>query len=270
MTPNAAVIIPFYKPEQSRYEEISLRQCVKVLGQRYPLIAIKPERLEATKLPAGLNEVISFNDAYFRDVRGYSRMMLSEDFYRTFLGKYDYLLIHQLDAFVFRDELDHWCKKGYDYIGAPWLREKDYPDWVKAAKSVLINRYHIRFNIKLPDSHIPSYIQFENQVGNGGFSLRRVEKFHSICQGHKKLIDHYNEHSAHHHFNEDVFWSIEVNRYRRRVKKPSYRKALRFSIENLPEKAFRLTEGRLPFGCHAWDLHTDFWRPWFAAEGYRI
>lgn len=44
--------------------------------------------------------------------------MLEADFYRRF-GKYKYMLIYQLDAFVFSDKLLDFCEMGYDYIGAP-------------------------------------------------------------------------------------------------------------------------------------------------------
>lgn len=45
--------------------------------------------------------------------------MLSAEFYERFLA-WDYILLCQTDAFVFRDELADWCARGYDYIGAPW------------------------------------------------------------------------------------------------------------------------------------------------------
>ena len=35
------------------------------------------------------------------------------------------MLIYQLDAYVFKDELLNWANKGYDYIGAPWLPWKN-------------------------------------------------------------------------------------------------------------------------------------------------
>jgi len=44
--------------------------------------------------------------------------MMSPAFYDAFKA-FDYILIYQLDAFVFRDELEYFCSLGYDYIGAP-------------------------------------------------------------------------------------------------------------------------------------------------------
>lgn len=62
-----------------------------------------------------------FNEQYFDSRKSYNELMLSVDFYRSF-REYQYMLIYQLDAFVFEDQLEYWCNKGYDYIGAPWIK----------------------------------------------------------------------------------------------------------------------------------------------------
>ena len=56
----------------------------------------------------------------FVDRVAYNRLMMSEQFYRAFEG-YEYILIYQLDCLVFSNALEEWCRKGYDYIGAPWF-----------------------------------------------------------------------------------------------------------------------------------------------------
>lgn len=54
--------------------------------------------------------------------------MLTKEFYLRF-RQWEYLLIYQLDAYVFQDELMDWCNKGYDYIGAPFLKLNREVDW---------------------------------------------------------------------------------------------------------------------------------------------
>ena len=94
--------------------------------------------------------------------------------------------------------------------------------------------------------------------------LRCLEPF-------KEKITAYN-HIDLHHYHEDVFWGIEVNRYWPRLRIPNYRKALHFSIEFFPKWAVEhYNQGQLPFGCHAWNIHgTAYWRPIFAKYGYQI
>ena len=49
--------------------------------------------------------------------------------------EYQYMLIYQLDAFVFEDKLDYFCELGYDYIGIP---VPDYTDTNVSTKVVNI------------------------------------------------------------------------------------------------------------------------------------
>jgi hypothetical protein len=226
---------------------------------------IKPQSLDLTILcDHDFIDYVSFDDHYFKNRQGYNELMLWDGFYEKFL-KFEYILIYQLDAFVFNDQLIEWCDKNYDYIGAPWLRSHPYIDVFKAVKSHIRIFLHTCFNIKQPLSDLPTEIQYENKVGNGGFSLRRVRKFYDACKKYKaKQAKYINR--PEHHFNEDVWWAIELNRKSRAIKIPGYKKAIFFSFENEPRRAMELTGGTLPFGCHAWNLHMDFWRNMFIKE----
>ena len=70
--------------------------------------------------------------------------MVSPLFYLNF-KKYRYLLIYQLDALVFRDELLEWCSKEIDYIG---FYEKPI----------------LKFNLKLHDP-ISEYLNSLTKIG---------------------------------------------------------------------------------------------------------
>ena len=264
---NVAVIIPFYRDKLSELELISLRQCEKVLSG-YPRIAIKPESLN---LPCGSNEVnfsstISFEDNYFDGIQGYNSLMLSAVFYKAVMD-YDFILIYQLDAFVFKDDLANWCNRNYDYIGAPWIRERPYPDIFKALKSKAQYYLHTRYDIR--KNGLPTFFQSENKVGNGGFSLRKVAVCYHICVQMQARISTYLNRNEH-QYNEDMFWGIEVNRKKKNINIPSYTTGLKFAVETFPERALKLNNNQLPFGCHAWDKYADFWRPVFQRYGYEI
>lgn len=263
------VVIPIYKSSPSKNDLVSITQCCRILG-RYSITLIKPYSLNPHPyfLSAVRFNVEAFDDDYFRDTRSYNRLLLSESFYQRFKHR-QYILIHQLDAFVFRDQLEYWCEQGYDYIGAPWLDVTNpgtnFSEKIKFART---SREEYKNNIKQPESILPTDIQFYHMVGNGGFSLRQVEKFYTICKEKKQTIKYYNENNIHHYFNEDVFWSLEVNRREEVLKIPNYKTALHFSFEQRPELALNMTKGKLPFGCHAWDLFPEFWYPIIKKEGY--
>jgi hypothetical protein len=262
-----AVIIPFYKTELSGYEKIALKQCQKVL-HNYPIIAIRPDSLV---LPEEIKEfpffnVLCFDDGFFKDVQGYNQLMLSDIFYKALLG-YEYILIYQLDAFVFKDELNYWCSQDIDYIGAPWIPARNYTNTIKKVISRASQHFARRYNLK--KNGLPRQKQFDGAVGNGGFSLRRVKLFYELCVAYREKIADYNKLTTH-HYNEDVFWGIELNRKRKVLNIPDYVYALKFAFEIAPEQSYNINNRQLPFGCHAWDLSIDFWRPFFKQYGYII
>ncbi|TDO21423.1 hypothetical protein CLV32_2528 [Pedobacter duraquae] len=268
MKKNCAVVIPVYKTELSELEAIAVEQCKRILSADFDVIVIKPENLDLEKIPllSFATSSISFADSYFQNVQQYNNLMLSADFYGKFLD-YEYMLIYQLDAFVFQNTLAFWCKQNFDYIGAPWIREKPFPTYFKTLKEAIRSSWHRRFNPIGKDGVPDAGRQLNWMVGNGGLSLRKVDIFYQACLREVKLISQYID-QTHPHYNEDIFWCIEMNRRKKKIKVPNYKQAVYFSIEKAPDRAFMLTHNTLPFGCHAWDKNIEFWKPYFKQQGY--
>ena len=108
------IVVPIYRPELRETERMSLLQLQRVLGD-YPRVFLAPASLSFDFGALG----------YFDGLSGYSCLMLSDEFYARF-ADYQYVLIYQLDAFVFQDTLRAFCALGYDYIGAPVGRLDTY------------------------------------------------------------------------------------------------------------------------------------------------
>lgn len=233
------IIVPVYKTTFSRYEEVSINQCCKVLKD-YPLVFVKPESLNSDELLGKFPKFMleSFPDHYFIGKEGYNQLMLSSEFYERFSDT-EYILIYQTDAFIFRDDLKYWCDLSYDYIGAPWIHKERNP---------IALFFHKR---KLKEKPYMKEILFK--VGNGGFSLRKIASFMEITLKEKKLIATYlspgNKKIA--FIPEDVFWALEPQRLGYAFKIPDYKKALAFAFDQYPAACFDIT-GELPLGCHAW------------------
>ena len=242
------VVVPVYREQLEPYEQISLEQNRRILGA-YPFVFVHPEGVDISALKSEFpgSEEVTFADEYFRGLTGYNRLMMSADFYRRF-SDVDYLLICQLDAYVFRDELQAWCHKGYDYIGAPWLVSKLFrlpllKQWRKC--------FHSRWRTEK-----------DFKVGNGGFSLRKVsshlratEQLQEVIRMHLSRQNHYA--------NEDLFFALEVNKHGLNFTYPPYKEALQFSFDKYPALCYAENQRRLPFGCHAWykEKMKDFWFP---------
>ncbi|NBB21390.1 hypothetical protein GVN20_18635 [Runella sp. CRIBMP] len=266
-----AVVIPLYKSVFSLHEKISFTQGLQVLKE-HPIVIIKPFSLDISFVLEEYPQlkVENFDDDYFKSVQTYNRLMLSTEFYERF-SDFEYILIYQLDAFVFRDELLEWCRQGYDYIGAPWRIERDFSSVTDRIVFGLKKQLAIWFDLR--DKHRnnqPLDVTIKFTVGNGGFSLRKVQKLLDIVRNNRPKIEEYLAKKGS-FYNEDVFFCIEMNRYIRQVSLPHWRRALRFSVEDLPSKAFILNGNELPFGCHAWDIHElEFWKTHFEKFGHKL
>jgi hypothetical protein len=263
-----AVIIPVYKTQLSAYESISLNRCKEILSA-YPIIMVKPQSLNVTPLTAGTNILIqSFADHYFESVHGYNNLLMAEEFYNSFTD-YEYILICQLDTFIFSDKLNYWCSQGYDYIGAPWLSLNPPKGVFNKAVAKIKNYLYVRYNVKYKDGMPKLGKQLQNRVGNGGLSLRRVNLFAQYCVKYRETIEHYIA-LRHPWFNEDIFWSIEINRKTKQLKIPGLKTALQFAFETNPARALIINNGQLPFGCHGWDKNIEFWKLVFEDFGVEV
>lgn len=239
-----AVVIPRYKKDLDEYELISLQQCINVLN-RYPIYYISPKSLFDYYQKSNIKNVIYFDDNWFMTSRSYSSLLLTKEFYYEF-SNYKYILIYQLDAFVFKDDLDKYCNKGYDYIGAPMHSFYFYRAW--------------------------SLIRDSGYVGNGGVSLRKISSF---IRGLDYLDEVYERIGLEQdgYLAEDSFFSFLGLSKKYSFDVPDIDEALEFAIEYDVNEAFcRVKSGKMPFAVHGWskNQYKDFWAKYINVFGYNI
>lgn len=263
------IIIPIYKETPNAFDVIAIDRVFQVLNE-FSINFVHPTGLNTEAYRTfGKADFIDFDPNYFKGIYGYNLLMLSKEFYERFSKKY--ILIYQTDAFVFKNDLDKWLSEDYDYIGAPWLGRFERNPLMK--KMWDFGLYNVRklLNYKGIGKFQKNKSLLYNQVGNGGFSLRKREKFIEIINKIPEVIQIYLQPEiSGNYFAEDVFYSIEPERHGISFTKPDYRQACAFSIENKPEKAKKIIENKLPFGCHRWTQQKDFWRQDFENLGYKI
>jgi hypothetical protein len=255
MTKTVKVLIPIYKSYFGELEEKSFLQCIKVLGD-YEIVLVQPEGLDNSYITKKYDTIIveSFPKHYFANIEGYNELLLSVPFYERFVDT-EYILIYQLDAFVFKDELKQWCQKGYDYIGAPWIASEK-----KSILSIFFNLVARKFRSKNKNEREQTFFK----VGNGGFSLRKVASHFSIAKKNEKFIlDFLNAKEKEIYAIEDVFWSLKAPEFDVNFRIPDYIEALKFAIDRKPKLAFELNNNQIPFGCHGITKPKviDFWKP---------
>lgn len=230
-------------------EKIALDSICRTLLAR-DIFVVKPQNLDISPILGEYPQLktVDFAPDYFNGIKGYNRLMTSPEFYGAF-GEYDYILVAQLDAYIFSDELDAWCAKGYDYVGAPWLKRtvNRYPPmaWIKKIEDWRRRRKGLYSKIALYD-----------KVGNGGLSLRRIASHRRVCELKKDEIAALNEIGPKGQ-PEDVFWARqEAFNY------PTAQEALSFAFDKYPAWCYRLNGNRLPMGCHGWSSRKmrSFWQ----------
>lgn len=254
MKSQVAVIVPIYQPLSSN-EQASLRQTTRILSA-YPIIMLVPSGMDIQKLKT------EFPSITYREVSpewlgskngidGYNTMMVSSTFYEMF-SNYEYILICHVDAWVFKDELAYWCKKGYDCVAAPWIK-KHY----KLLNTPIIRPvYKYIERILHKDNHI-SHMELHAKIGNGGLSLRKVSTFRHACSQYGQEIKQCMQKRQ---IPEDVFWAtIPVD-----FSYPTLREAVQFAFDTKPQICLKINGGQLPFGCHSWfkPAYADFWKHW--------
>ena len=263
------IVIPVYKKEMKPSEEASLKQCAKVLKDS-PIRIICPKELDISEYEKVLKECgaeysFDFLDKkYFGDVFKYSHLLLDKNFYKMY-SDFDYMLLYQLDAWVFKNELDYWVNQGYDYIGAPWFENTEDEN----AKIIM-------------------------RSGNGGFSLRKINSmiellntdYHVVLSLKEFFKKKKKERLISNILSAPIMflrWLFQPDRFttfwhntdmfedqavvwHSEFAMPNFKVATaeinyKFSFEVFPKRLYKMNNNKLPFGCHAFERYDfDFFK----------
>lgn len=262
-------MIPIHCESPTQNELISFKQCFEVLNKHFiRIIAPIGLNLDCYKEVVDSFETIYIDPIWQSNIFMYNKLKLSSFFYDLF-KEFDFLLTYELDAFVFKDEIEYWCQKNYDYIGAPW-----FSGFSESKTNEIIG------------------------VGNSGFSLRKVsamrkairniyfdEKSYSLQS--KKLqiktiikkilffVDVFRKENKtiqnSEHYNEDWFIANVIPKYLKKYTIAPTEEAIQFSFEVNPNYLYSLNNSKLPMGCHAWVKYDfEFWKSHIANFGYQV
>ena len=224
------IVIPIYKEEITPSEIVSLKQVKKVLKD-YDLVYIAPIKMK--QVFEKNNYLVEYwPDDCFKDITSYSKLLLTKEFYERFVD-YEYMLIYQLDGFVFYDRLMEFCSMEFDYIGAP------IPFW-------------------------GPWRGLKARVGNGGVSLRRVKSCIKVVEM-KEYIYSKTGREEEFESGEDRFFAYCGYDKNIEFQVPDKKTALIFCIEGDVMKCHKkLSENNLPFACHGWSKYCywEIWKPY--------
>ncbi len=237
MQSELVILIPIYKASLNLLEQFSLDYLVGKADQRQ-MRFVAPAAIDKAYYLSRYPMVgfEHFDSAYFTSVGSYNQLLLSSGFYHRF-EDFDFLLIHQTDALLFRDDLDAWMAKGFDYVGAPW------PAGVPLTLDECYGAY-------------PAGSQLNVFVGNGGFCLRNVRAMIAVIHEAASLHSMWLRRN----YPEDCFFAF-ANAITGQLNMPDARTASFFSLEQEAEQYFADNNATIPTGCHDWvRKNFTFWQ----------
>ncbi|MCE7064439.1 DUF5672 family protein [Dyadobacter sp. CY326] len=202
-----SVIVPILNPQINPTEERILHHCLNTL-EKYPIIFITYEGADLSIVKEHNEDidVIYFPQKYFQSRAHLAALFLMEDFYDRF-SWCDFLLIHELNSWIVKDELYYWCKQGYDYLKAGPVLGNDS----KHLSSIF--------------SRLKGLTNDEKQVvgrafTNNGIYLCRIERMINSIKAKRKVVYGYR-HNDNLDNADSVFWELEANRFWPHLRKPT-------------------------------------------------
>lgn len=246
-----AIVVPYHKANLDEDEKFSIQQLKNLKGYSFFLVIPYKLKNESFHEFKGFKRIL-VKDKFLDTYKGYNQFLKTKEFYNYFKN-FKYILIYQTDCLVFKDNLLEICNKNYDYIGAPIIQY--------GTKRKIIKEF----------------------VGNGGFSLRKVESAIKVLENKEifskrlkwiifqflslplkvmKYLLTQKPRSIYHPFtvNEDIFWSCEAKKFYPDFKIAPVEEAYKFSIEREIKRYIEKNNGKLPFGCHAYQKYNKpFW-----------
>jgi hypothetical protein len=219
---NCVIGVPVYRDWMTPLETVCLLRLRHFFRDDVVLIAPEGLRLDAYQSLWPELRCERFAPAYFGSVLSYNKLMLEPQLYARF-SSHEWLLIHQLDAFLFHGDLQPFCEMTFDYFGAPWLPAQLVHPFI-----------HKGYFLKLLGTRV--------SVGNGGLSLRRLGATLELLTTSGAKPQHWAA-------NEDGFfayWGVKS----RKFKSCPFDIAARFAFEAQPETLYAMNGNTLPLGCH--------------------
>jgi hypothetical protein len=184
----------------------TLHHALQVLSD-YTIIFIAGEGadLSVVREHAEHIDVVSFPRRFFESRAHLGQLFLMSDFYDRF-NWCDFLLIHELNSWVVRDELHYWCKQGYDYLKAePILPNADNaPGMLKRITGLSDEEKRL----------------YGSGYADNGLYLCLIERMTATLKS-KQRIAHQYRHAANLPNPDSLFWEIEANRFWPHLRKPT-------------------------------------------------
>ncbi|WP_120499335.1 DUF5672 family protein [Roseovarius sp. EL26] len=265
-TQTCKVLVPVYRP-LSDFEAAIVRHNLSLLSDHQAALfgpSSKRDILVSTAetliKDTGANITVEcFDDHYFKDVYGYSQLLLAHEFFERFKDV-THVLICQTDALILSGNLQQWLETDYSYIGAPIFKGFAKPVMPPKFTNMLNGGLSLR-NVGDAQRALKKVSFLKKSKWSRVFKklgLLLISNMVLRLIGRKSFVI-INE-----NVHEDVIWTGQIRACVPGFTTPGLDTALRFAFEVLPRYLYEKNGRELPFGCHAFEAHDpDFWHEHF-------
>ncbi len=265
------IVIIGYKPGLSENEKTSLRRCYKVL-HKYDIRIVSPQGMDVSEYEKVIPGIqFEYVDPHWTsDYDMSSLFKIDELLYEKFIG-YKFLMYYELDAWVFKDEMEYWCAKDRDFIGAPWF-EKTATGYSQKIVGVGNGGFCLRKNISCV--RLAKRVKLLKKIRKAWFRyyLQAVMPFEKAIllfrkQLHLQNIEALTPMLLDEKIIEDFYWTKKVAVVFNDFKVAPVEDAAKFSFEVNPSLLYKMNNNQLPFGCHGWEKYEpEFWEQFIPVE----
>ncbi len=276
-----SVCIPVHTAKLNKYEIISIRSHFSKLKNHDIFILIPESKknkiisvLEKNKIYRSAYKIHEVKDIYLNHSDNFQILMLKPEFY-NFYKSYTHILLAQMDAYTFSDQLISWCKKDLHYIGAPCY----YYDrnWTNKLYFCGVGGFSLRsikktLEVLKKNQDIYKFNDFIIQSKNHNFKgklilflkyvatkvLRKDRLRRSFI---KSKLDKFLR-GLYIFINEDEIYGYYLPKYNASFKVGNLNQSKNFCLNSNVKNLLKNIAPKYPFGAHAWFNYPENLKEW--------
>jgi hypothetical protein len=244
-------------------EANNLKRLVTLNDNKRDIVFILPKSFSSSYLKKKYKSI----NFYFVDnnllssAKEYNKFLITKKYYNIFDG-YEYLLVYQLDTWVFSLDFEYFMDLGFDLIGAPIFSENRHLEIeiingcnggislrkLQSFKRILDKPFFFNLNSLYCDIGFGNHLNEPIKV----FMKRLISRF---------IVFYKPDFFWPIHLNEDLYWSVIVPKFDREFKVASTNYSIGFCFDQFPQFLYEKNNNRLPLFVHALEKYDyTFWK----------
>ncbi len=251
-----AIVVPTQKSYLNYIEQEVINRISQLYSKRFSLFFVLPEGSKINYEKKGFRNIYLDPTFFYNNIQGYNSLCLDINFYKIF-ENFNFMLIHQLDAIILKDEIELWISKNYSYIGGPSFGKSLIYKKPKYLKYFCNGGLSLRKNadfIKVLNSKKIYFNNFDIKTIKALVKLKYIKKYINLIYNNYYTKNNFDVQNFTKEFflNEDFFWTFLAKIFIQNFKLPDeILECASFSIDNGYKFYLKQLKSN-PFGIHGY------------------